>query len=355
MTVFFAYRSHYEGPTGIRVRRFHQQDAVLDWFRAHWQAIADPDEADERADELLGMSVYGFSSLFTAIAETSLPPPRTYGDLAELLEEHLYVEGEVLCSPHVVQALTDDDEIELAYYVFDDNFVAKHPGRTALLLQDDWKLPGDIGPGGFRPKEPTTRVGKGKGDGATYLVFHDCWDSGNLDALEGGYRIDGVRLPQLAQYLAAHEPPDRGCCFHYDMPALRLELFPKSKKARAAEDPFLFALRDNPNDEATRLIFADWLADRGQGSPGSYFLRRALAGVCRRPLAGYETLGHNAKKSLIQVDEHLAQLCRHVGRADKKDLYHRWIFFDDLWASAHPDLANSLLRYARRWDCLSPS
>jgi hypothetical protein len=27
----------------------------------------------------------------------------------------------------------------------------------------------------------------------------------------------------------------------------------------------------------------------------------------------------------------------------------------DLWASAHPDLANAILRYVRRWDVLSTS
>ena len=39
---------------------------------------------------------------------------------------------------------------------------------------------------------------------------------------------------------------------------------------------------------------------------------------------------------------------------DRKDMYHQWIFFDDQWAAAHPDLANSLLRYTRCWDMLSP-
>jgi hypothetical protein len=33
-------------------------------------------------------------------------------------------------------------------------------------------------------------------------------------------------------------------------------------------------------------------------------------------------------------------------------MYHQWYLFDDLWASAHPDLANAILRYASRWDVL---
>ena len=45
---------------------------------------------------------------------------------------------------------------------------------------------------------------------------------------------------------------------------------------------------------------------------------------------------------------------RYTARWDERDLYHQWVFFDDLWAGAHPELANSVLRFAARWDVLSP-
>jgi hypothetical protein len=54
-------------------------------------------------------------------------------------------------------------------------------------------------------------------------------------------------------------------------------------------------------------------------------------------------------ESLVHVGEHIAQLCY-----NNRGYYQQWIFFDDLWASAHRDLANSLLRYVHRWDVLSP-
>jgi|SRR5258707_13517387 3-oxoacyl-[acyl-carrier protein] reductase len=31
----------------------------------------------------------------------------------------------------------------------------------------------------------------------------------------------------------------------------------------------------------------------------------------------------------------------------------QWIIFDDLWAGANRDMAEGILRYARRWDVLS--
>ena len=67
----------------------------------------------------------------------------------------------------------------------------------------------------------------------------------------------------------------------------------------------------------------------------------------------------NWKKSLIQVEDHVAAFCRHVAHhahplgGPVNDSYHQWYFFDDLWASAHPDVANALLVHGRRWDVLS--
>jgi hypothetical protein len=36
-----------------------------------------------------------------------------------------------------------------------------------------------------------------------------------------------------------------------------------------------------------------------------------------------------------------------------QNYFDHWIIFDDLWASAHADLANSLIRQLDRWDVLS--
>src|SRR5262249_53400000 len=150
-------------------------------------------------------------------------------------------------------------------------------------------------------------------------------------------------------YLARESVPDLGCCFHYDMAALKSQLFPAKKKAKDVEETFLLAIRDQPGDDVGWLIFADWLAEKGLPSPGAFILKRALQGVTRQPLESYPDWKFDPKKSLIQVEEHVAVLCRHVGLGET---YHQWYFFDDLWASAHPELANALLHYARRWDPL---
>src|SRR5262249_396575 len=64
---------------------------------------------------------------------------------------------------------------------------------------------------------------------------------------------------------------------------------------------------------------------------------------------------HDPAKTLVRVSEHVVEFCWHVGRMfEQHGVYQEWVFFDDQWAAAHPDLANSLLRYTRCWDMLSP-
>jgi uncharacterized protein (TIGR02996 family) len=158
------------------------------------------------------------------------------------------------------------------------------------------------------------------------------------------------------------------------------------------EDGFRLALLEHPDDETTWDAYSDWLQEQGQRRAGLVVLERALQSVTHFPVTqlphrAWEVLGcasireavriplkqacqdlsqvlinnppiarfrHDPDKSRIQVEEHLAQLCLHVARWNDADLYHQWIFFDDRWAAAHPDLANGILRYQRCWDVLSP-
>ena len=105
MTVYFVYRSHWEGPTSKHLKRF-DDPSVLAWFRNHWHRIADPGAAHQQVSQLLGCRVYGFASLFEAIAEHDLPPPETDEQLEAYLREHPYVEGESLYAPHLLQVFS---------------------------------------------------------------------------------------------------------------------------------------------------------------------------------------------------------------------------------------------------------
>ncbi len=343
MSVYFVYRSHYQGPSGKHVHRF-DADTILDWFRAHWKPL-DEEAADEYARKLLGCRVYSFGRLFVGIAEHSVAPPKTMRELAGHLQSFLYV-NEMRSSPHTVQIYTDDDELEMAIYFFDDQYLADYPARAAFLTHGEWALPTTAVEGAFKPAERTKELKpRGRGPGTTWAVFNTCYASDNLDYLRGGARFQGVRLPDLArQLLLTRLDKDE-----YELLAVREALL--GIRAPHGEEAFLGPLRANPKDEATWQVYSDWLEERGKGRAGVHLLRLALAGVQTRPLSQAST--PDPKKSKVRVEEHLAQLCLHVDHWEHRgDLYHQYFFFDDLWAAAHPDLANSLLRWARRWDVL---
>jgi uncharacterized protein (TIGR02996 family) len=378
MAVYFVYRSPYESPSGKRLARF-DDDTVLDWFRNHWPVIARGDTSD-----LLGFAVYGFGSLFGWDAEEVPPPPETDEELADLVQQNLYSEGPILTSPHLITVQTDDDELMVAYYIFDDHYAAQYPARAAFLLHEGWKLPGGHADRPFRPREPTrTESPAGKGPGATYWTC-EAWEDGcNLEDMGPALRLRGVRVGDLARYLARHKPSDWSGWWLF----LRAQLFADGATRDPLEERFRQALLDDPDDEAAWAAYSDWLQERGFPPAGLLVLERALRAVTRYPFRGlphavWDAVGkgtvrqarealeavfpvpkpgrsyphnHDPAKSLVHVEDHLAQLCVHVGHWEfQGDLYQQWVFFDDSWAAAHPDLANSILRYTRCWDMLSP-
>src|SRR5690606_32014072 len=69
--------------------------------------------------------------------------PANADALGESLEEHLYVEGELRFEPHCIQVLTNDDELDVAYYIFDDQFLTENRDKAEFLLQNQFELPCD--------------------------------------------------------------------------------------------------------------------------------------------------------------------------------------------------------------------
>ena len=53
------------------------------------------------------------------------PAPQSMRELRDLLEKHLYVEQELRVDEHSVRVLTDDDEVDLAYFFVDGQLVKK--------------------------------------------------------------------------------------------------------------------------------------------------------------------------------------------------------------------------------------
>lgn len=356
MAVYFVYRSQYGNPGGFHVRRF-AADSVLDWFRGIWKPIPDeePDyKAHAHAEQLIGRRVYSFGSLFRCIHEHGWPPPKTMKELAGHLESALYV-NELRSGPNHVQILTDDDELEMAIYIFDDHDAKKHPDRCAFLMRDDWVLPDGMTTGKFKspagvPKQPKHVAG----EGCTYVACFVAYDGGELTDLSPGERccvIPNVRVPDLPRFLfplaPIYQDADSVPSYLHDI----LSGFaPAVKAAKGREAAFLKAVAANSDDLVCWGAYSDWLLENDRPP----LLERVLKKFGAESGSIRDT--RNPKKDRVVVQSHVAQASKHVARwqvgVRADDLYHHFVFFDDLWANAHPHLAASILRAANRWDPL---
>jgi hypothetical protein len=344
--VYFVYRSHYEGPLSKRVRRL-PDETVLDWFKRGW-ATPDPRAFIEAE---LGGDVYGLASIFEAAQEEDLSRPQTTGQLRNLLHEHLYLECDeeyIRLNDHSLRVRTDDDEVELAYFLLDDHVVEEAPDRLAYLLHESWPLPDGIGhtgrTGRFDARVPVTvATPAGSGEVTTYAVFLTFYESASLDLLPP-VAFPGVALPELAGHLPNVDMPDYG---QWDVPddeewpvelrVLRALIAPGEQDLRPALQRcnrwpgFNLSLDPDPWPD---------LPDEHDA---------AHRAATRLVAAAEFTAGRRPEASLLQVGDHMAQLAMH---RDEFFGYQQWYLFDTVWAAAHPDLAQSLLRYASHWDPL---
>ena len=359
MSAWFTYRSPYDALLGKHVRRL-PDDSVLAWFQRNWNCAGkseDEDEQHARAGDWLRDELetdpYGLSSIFTRAARDKIPAPTTEEELFGLLREHLYVEGDkdeqLLCRPGCIQVYTDDDNLDVAYYFCDDKYLSEYGTQAAFLLHEHWRLPTLSSPDGFVPKVPPRRLRKGgRGEGGTWLVTTSCCGKCELAELHKTPPafLPGVRMPELPDFLRGHKAA-------VDWPAefvlLRIQM---PEPGEVSNDDLWDAL--------DRIV---WFPGRWvlEGLEEVQQLERAEA---RRLLSDnrlqmvHEKGRPNGNLCRIQTSAHLAQLCWLVAHAPQwswgRNVYHQWYLFDDCWASANPDLAHGLLRFATRWDVLTP-
>ena len=111
---------------------------MLDWAKAVFRQLPE-NEAFEYVEKLLGgLHVYSFASMFRV--DDDHPPrecPQTMEDVGGWFSD-MYDQGQAN-GPHHIQLLTDDDELEMAVYVFDDHYRATNPGKADFLLLDGWE------------------------------------------------------------------------------------------------------------------------------------------------------------------------------------------------------------------------
>jgi hypothetical protein len=375
MPVYFAYRSFDHGPTGKYLRQF-EDDTVLDWVRRHWEylAIEPREESDERLTELLGSDGWFLINPFATAAEMGMPVPESEEALAACLHNCSDQEDTRPVSRHHFQVLTEEDGEGGAVFYFDEHFANQYPELAAYLLHEDWRLPFGVGDGRFHPTTETIPLTRGNGEGTTYVALLERESKYPLQDLICGYRIEGIRLPDLALHLCMQDglDPTIWSGAFRRLPALMLAATESDSPMEAA---FRRAVREAPQDGVNWAAWSDWRLDRGDLPLGIGLLDGALRRLARftgqaqvnlpldhdlgvacqrlRAMEGDRTLRRKSAHSLFHAEGHLVQTCLDTSATDRAPYFGQWYFFDDIWASAHPHLANSLLRFASRWDVLT--
>jgi hypothetical protein len=322
--MFFVYRSHYDGPLSKHVRRL-PDTTVLGWFRRGWHQ----EDPEQWLEQELDNEVYGLSTIFEAVREHGLPAPDTPAALFALLQEHLWLEADspacLRFDGRALRAETDDDEYELAYMFVDEAAVSAAPQRWAYPLHEHWPLPADVveRPAAFDPVglAPHAAAPYAGGTGTTYAVLLICSDGDNSMIGPPPLAFPGVRVPDFAARL--HDLPLERCA---DWPE-RLRLL---HRAVHPDERSLTAALARVNrwwGTDTPAAHAGPLPDRPQTAP-------------RR---------RDPDQTLIEVSDHIAQMALHE---DEFTGFEQWFLFDDVWAGSHPELAESLMRYAWHWDPL---
>ncbi|WP_233196948.1 hypothetical protein [Verrucosispora sp. ts21] len=306
-------------------------ETVLDWFRRGWEH----DDPDAWIDSELGGDVYGLGSIFEEVRKHGLPQPETIDELRELLNEHLWVEGDddgafIRLGEHALRVRTDDDEVDLAYYFVDDVAATASPDRLAFLLHDTWPLPFSAATEGrtFDHGVPVRTVRLVPPGPESVFSVRLCWESPDTDRnldLAGATVFPGLNLPGLATQLRCAEDPDIRRWPH-DARLLRALVAPRETDI----GPALERYARLPGYALTPTIL-----DRTSTHDTVHREMREMMSV-QRPA-----------EALLRLDPHIAQVGRYI---DNFFGFDQWFVFDTRWAAAHPDLARSLLRYAADWD-----
>lgn len=354
MAVYFVYRCHHDAPSEKHLRTFPQYDTVLQWAQGVFRQFTDRKEAFAYAAELLGgLDVYSFGSMFAVDDDhPERSHPETMDDVSDWFSR-MYDQGQAN-GPHHVQLLTDDDEMEMAVYVFDDHFVRANPGKADFLLLPSWELPGGAADGPAL-EWPNAQVIEpdGTGEGFVYALALYADSSSNLEDLNSPTCVRGVRLPDLARYVLLHPEPDEMCSGFLE---LCQALYAVLQHPEGEDAGFLKAIRDNPAELTNWGAYSDWLNDSGLPVAGIHLIDRALRADC---FDGRANRRHEL--DLSKTTDHMAQVCRHEGRWPDEpklwftphDTFAQFAFFDDRWCAAHPALARALLTFASRWDVLT--
>lgn len=323
MNIYFAYRTGYRANN--RHVKIFQAESILDWFITHWQQLAD----DKQYQQLLGTKVYGYPLSIWREDEVIVPDvPNTFDELKDYLQDAVYCNA-LIGDEQCLQVATDDDEIELAWYVFTEEYKNAHPEKVAIWLNEtlplmtNQSLSLSIDLNQFVDEVQQTSVYEESeydedyhhvlnlGSDVTqscYVVACTIYDSSNLEAIRA-IQLAGVQLPDLLATLNK-SAPIQADSYGLDVIKLLQKLTQNNPQANLQQVLQRFS------QYSLSALYIDELERAKVGEVGD-----------------------------VQLGEHIAS----ISICEYGEFYNYYVIFDDIWAGHYPHLAKSLLRFGLTW------
>lgn len=336
MKIYFAYRTAYK--SNLRHIKEFEANSIYDWFIENWETL----NSDKYSD-LLGIDVYGFpidikteevkekkQSFFSKLFEKkghkgnkdeSKPKkPENFQNLLELLEEGLYI-NEITGDENCIKVATDDDEIELGWFIFTEEYKKQNKEKTEIWFNDI--LPTSFGINGIKINEdiPTLNV-KGKNEGYTYFLSSPIYDGSNFEDMTV-IKIEGVRLNNLLDFLVNNEINEIEDVL-YSINELN---YIKHIENQLKSNNLKKVLETFANYPITELEDIE-------------IQEKSLSEIKEMELSNLP------EKSKIIVNEHSAE----ISVNSIEIFYNYFLFIDDLWVEENERLAKSILYFGENWD-----
>jgi hypothetical protein len=327
MKIYLAYRDGYR--SNSRFITEFDADSILSWFQNNWEILAKDDSKAYK--NLLGKAnIYRFN-IGLDINEKIPQKPSDLEDLKRKLENYFYIdtiEGNEDC----VQVLTDDDEIQLAWFMFTDNYKKENWEKLSIWFTEDIPIHyGTIGKKIITKKQVTP---KGNGIGETYFVSCPIFDSGNLSSLSAAFSIEGIRLPELVDFLNQNE----------------IDYIPQIKEEYCwgfDELDFIQFLLKKSQSKSLKEVLE--LANKIPHTEIGYYYNSTKTKVNQLTIQEILNLTLRNKsdstKSKLKISEHFCELGINIGHG----MYNYSFIFDDLWVANNEALAKSIIRFGETW------
>lgn len=343
MKIYFVYRSAYESIS--RYMKEFEENSILEWFQTNWNKLSNEDEFNK----LLGLYVYGFP--ISKIDDYLIvPPPDSLEDLKNKLDQYVYL-NEIKVTENCVEVITDDDEIGLAWYVFDEIFVQNNPEKSNFWLIRELPIKYSNKGKLLNNNEQFNEIlPKGHLKGCLYLGLVSDKNTCEYYFSAGLLKIENIRLPNLLEYLRNNSITisyvDKNRTLDYGYKYLIFlqylaQNLPNEGLHRIIESfckLTLSHLTEDLDEPTIKRINQDITKD------DNWSLKRFTH------LSEYQEMMSERRyecfKPFKRVSEHLCEWAEIF----ESDFYNYFVIFDDLWVGENEILAENISRfYKSEW------